>query len=132
MESAFQFTNPVLLGLEFYVNEDFKGEKDKEVQITMGISVNVSRKDDSNEAVVKLDAVIGEKSINVPFWVKATEEANFRWNEEIEDNMIERLLNQNAPSLLLSYLRPIISQVTSSSKFGAYNIPFINFTKNSN
>lgn len=43
--------------------------------------------------------------------------------------MIDRLLNQNAPSLLSSYLRPIVAQVTSASKYGTYNIPFVNFTK---
>ena len=43
--------------------------------------------------------------------------------------MIDRLLNQNAPSLLLSYLRPIVAQVTSASKNGTYKIPFVNFTK---
>ena len=46
------------------------------------------------------------------------EGANFRWNDELDDNMIDRLLNQNAPSLLLSYLRPIVAQVTSASKYG--------------
>ena len=43
--------------------------------------------------------------------------------------MINKLLNQNAPSLLLSYLRPVIAQVTMASPYGAYNIPFIDFTK---
>ena len=32
-------------------------------------------------------------------------------------------------SLLLSYLRPIVAQVISASKYGTYNIPFVNFTK---
>lgn len=50
-------------------------------------------------------------------------------DEKYPNNMIDRLLNQNAPSLLLSYLRPIVAQVTSASKYGTYNIPFVNFTK---
>ena len=56
-----------------------------------------------------------EKNDDIP---KAIEGANFRWNDELDDNMIDRLLNQNAPSLLLSYLRPIVAQVTSASKYG--------------
>ena len=59
-----------------------------------------------------------EKNDDIPFYIKAIEGANFRWNDELDDNMIDRLLNQNAPSLLLSYLRPIVAQVTSASKYG--------------
>ncbi len=59
-----------------------------------------------------------EKNDDIPTYIKAIEGANFRWNDELDDNMIDRLLNQNAPSLLLSYLRPIVAQVTSASKYG--------------
>ena len=59
-----------------------------------------------------------EKNDDIPCYIKAIEGANFRWNDELDDNMIDRLLNQNAPSLLLSYLRPIVAQVTSASKYG--------------
>ena len=59
-----------------------------------------------------------EQIDDIPFYIKAIEGANFRWNDELDDNMIDRLLNQNAPSLLLSYLRPIVAQVTSASKYG--------------
>ena len=59
-----------------------------------------------------------EKNDDIPFYIKAIEGAKFRWNDELDDNMIDRLLNQNAPSLLLSYLRPIVAQVTSASKYG--------------
>lgn len=59
-----------------------------------------------------------ENNDDIPFYIKAIEGANFRWNDELDDNMIDRLLNQNAPSLLLSYLRPIVAQVTSASKYG--------------
>ena len=33
------------------------------------------------------------------------------------------------PTLLLSYLRPIVVQVTQASPWGAYNIPFMNFSE---
>ena len=42
--------------------------------------------------------------------------------------MVDKLLNQNAPSLLLSYIRPIVVQITAASPFPTYNIPFMNFT----
>ena len=57
-----------------------------------------------------------EKNDDIPFYIKAIEGANFRWNDELDDNMIDRLLNQNAPSLLLSYLRPIASKYGTLSR----------------
>lgn len=118
MESAFQFTNPALSGLEFWINKNFNGEKDTKIQIRMNMSVKVAKKENLNEAIVELDVEIGEKNDDIPFYIKAIEGANFRWNDELDDNMIDKLLNQNAPSLLLSYLRPIVAQVTSASKYG--------------
>ena len=129
MESSFQFTRPYLASLEFTLNSNFDGETNKEVKIGLNISVNVSKSESVNEAVVSLLCEVGEKNDKCPFWVKAEESANFRWNSEIESEMADKLLNQNAPALLLSYLRTNISQITSASLFGAYDIPFINFTK---
>lgn len=129
MESAFQFTNPTLASLSFQVNEDFENPNNKEIQIQMKMSVSISKDDGINEAVVRLCVEIGEKNELLPFWIKAVEQANFRWDSDVSASMAERLLHQNAPSLLLSYLRPIIVQVTAASPYDAYNIPFINFSK---
>ena len=128
MESAFQFTNPVLTGIEFLLNSGFSNQDNEEIQIKMNIAVNIS-KADNNEAEVSLICEIGEKSEKSPFWIKAEEKAKFRWEDEIDEELADKLLNQNAPSLLISYLRPIVGQVTMASPYGAYNIPFINFTK---
>ena len=129
MESSFQFTNPVLTDLEIHLNEGFNEEDNEQVQIQMDISVQVSPKENRNEAIVSLTVEIGEQGNNVPFWIKATERADFLWDEDVSNVMRERLLSQNAPSLLLGYLRPIVAQITNASPYGAYNIPFINFTK---
>ena len=127
-ESDFQFTNPVLTGLEYVITPDFDDNDNKTVQIGTNISVEV-HKTGERTAVVKLIVEIGEKSKDMPFWLKASEKANFRWNPEIDDDTSDVLLRQNAPSLLLGYLRVIVSQVTAVSVYGAYNIPFINFTQ---
>lgn len=71
----------------------------------------------------------GEIGENAPFYICAIEAAYFRWNDSLEDEFVDGLLHQNAPSLLLSYLRPVIAQITMASPYDAYNIPFINFTQ---
>ena len=128
MESSFQFTNPVLTRLDFCSNAGFESSGNTEVQIQTKMSVSVSRDEEKDEASVELTVEIGEKSDAVPYWIVATEKANFKW-ADVSDSMRDRLLNQNAPSLLLAYLRPILAQITNSSQYGIYNIPFMNFTK---
>ncbi len=128
MESSFQFTNPVLSNIEFSYNDAFNNQENKEVQISMNMSINIEKQENSNEALVGLTVTIGGTNED-PFYVKATEKANFRWESSLDDSVVEGLLNQNAPALLLSYLRPIIVQVTAASPISAYNIPFINFTR---
>ena len=122
MESAFQFTNPVLTELEF------NSQDNQEVQIALSVSVQVNKSENKMEATVGLNFEIGTREDISPFYIKATEKANFRWDESLTEGMVDKLLNQNAPSLLVSYLRPIIVQITAASPYGAYNIPFINFT----
>ena len=73
MESAFQFTNPALSGLEFWINKNFNGEKDTKIQIRMNMSVKVAKKENLNEAIVELDVEIGEKNDDIPFYIKAIE-----------------------------------------------------------
>ena len=71
-----------------------------------------------------------KKDDSSPFFIEAEEAALFRWNpEKVDAEHSEKLLKQNAPALLLSYLRPTISLITSASPYAAYDIPFMNFTE---
>lgn len=56
--------------------------------------------------------------------------AKFLWEGDLEEKVVKSLLKSNAPAALLSYIRPIVSMMTMSSKYPALNIPFIDFTKN--
>ena len=44
MESAFQFTNPALSGLEFWINKNFNGEKDTKIQINCTLFNEIKQK----------------------------------------------------------------------------------------
>ena len=52
--------------------------------------------------------------------------SDFKW-EDLDEKTVDSMLNLNAPALLLSYMRPIVANITNSSKFPTYNLPFINF-----
>lgn len=128
MESAFQFTNPALVSMEYVINDSFENEQNKEVSIQMNINVSTNSNREKNEASVVLKLEIGAKDSSVPFYICARESAGFRWENSLDEELVNKLLKQNAPSLLLSYLRPIIAQITAASPFDTYNIPFVNFT----
>ena len=129
MESAFQFSNPSLTKMEFCINEEFESSQDKEVKIAVNMGVQIDRSATENNARVSLTLEIGKKDSEDPFYVCATEMAEFRWLKALNNEMVEKMLNQNAPSLLLGYLRPIISQITAASPYNAYNLPFIDFSR---
>ena len=127
-KSAFQFKNPVLTELEFGINKEFSNQSNEEQQISVNLDVQVDRKKDVNEAEVSLKFRLGDKDNSNPFYIIATERAEVRWEDELRDEAAEQSLNQNALSLLISYLRPVIVQITAASPYDAFNIPFINFT----
>lgn len=132
MESVFQFSNPMLLKLDFSVNENFENNEEEKINLSLKLQTQVAQQgDDDNEAFVVLSVSVGEKTEKYPFYVYAEQAASFRWEKgAYSEEEIARLLKQNAPALLLSYLRPTISNITNSSPYTAYDIPFMNFKEN--
>lgn len=121
----FQFKDPVLLKLDYKENQNFDYEKFNEMKLDFEISVNKSK---NNQAFVTLSLVIGEDANN-PFYLSISMGSEFSWEDEKEDDLISELLNINAPALLTGYMRPIISLITSSSRFPTFNLPFLDFTQ---
>lgn len=128
MKSIFQFSNPALLRLDFKINNNFCSNDGEEIKLKLAVETRINREENAEEALVVLCVTIGEKTEKVPFYVYAEESANFKWRREAYDEeAVDRLLKQNAPALLLSYLRPIIANITVASPYSAYDIPFMNF-----
>lgn len=127
----FQFTNPSLSELQFCVNESYNSEEE-EINVKLAINVAKKRTGDK-EAIVEVTVEIGEKNGEAPFYIHAVEGAAFRWEADtFKEEDVDRFLSVNAPALLISYLRPIVSNVTMFSKYSAYEIPFINFNDSQN
>ena len=125
-ESAFRFSKPVLKNIEYRINDEF--QSDQKVHFHSHFHRNVIRSEDSCAAVVELTIEIGvdKRSVNAPFALLSVIMANFEWDETYDSETINNLLLINAPSLLLGYARPIISNITSNS-IGQYDLPFMNF-----
>lgn len=122
--SNFQFLNPYLVSLNFKTNVTAESI-DETYQMENSIQVDVKRDPSKNQATVLLTLKVNPHDQS-PFTITATIASDFRW-DDLNDDAVNAMLNQNAPSLLLSYLRPIIASVTNASVFPPYNIPFMNF-----
>lgn len=125
--SAFQFKNPSLVDFQFKINKNYRDDG-KSVDMKMQAHVNINKLDSGSEAIVELTLVIGTEDETNPFFIRATEGAVFRWDDCVGER-VDKLLEQNAPAILLGYLRPIIAMLTSATPFETYNIPLINFNE---
>lgn len=123
--SNFQFLNPYLRELYFDSNPDFD-EENSEVEIQNSFNIQIKRSESENRANVELKLETNLEKENTPFKLRIRVASDFRW-EDLEEETVKSMLEQNAPALLLSYMRPIVASVTNSSVFPAYHLPFINF-----
>ncbi|NLJ18365.1 protein-export chaperone SecB [Globicatella sulfidifaciens] len=121
--SEFQFKNPELINVSFNINDGY--DKSEFTGITLNSTTEVSKTSDTNDAFVQLNLEIGDD--HSPFYIGIKIKAKFNWNEEIDEQVVDKMLSYNAPALLLGYIRPMVSTITSWSKYPAYNIPFIDF-----
>lgn len=128
--SDFQFKNPYLEELSFEENKDFDIKTSK-VQIDNKFTVFTNKEKEENEALVSLLLEVNMGAEAAPFKLRIKMTAEFTWNKNIDSKLADSLLQQNAPALLLGYMRPIVAAVTNSSKYPVYNLPFMNFVENS-
>lgn len=125
--SGFKFSNPKLLKLAFQINSDYLPEKNQEAKVNISVSHNIN-KINENEDVVELSIEIGEASNRVPFLTNLLIGSKFKLYSDVNGTDFDKLLEINAPALLLSYARPIVSSVTTQAGLKPLNLPFINFT----
>ena len=131
--SNFQFEEPLLLEANFCLNPEYIPDASKEIQLDINFHRNISMEDGTKEAIVELTVRINknEDSIkeNCPYWMLVKYGAKFIWTEEYPPEIRDNFLEINAPSLLLGYIRPIISQLTAFSPYPVYNLPMINMNE---
>ena len=124
--SKFQFSDPQLEQIQFLVNQDFDEEKFD--GITLNSKTNVKAME-NNEAKVSLTITVGNNK-EEPFYWLITMSAVFSWDAGMDKELIKQLLRTNAPAALLSYIRPFIANMTMNTQYPAFNLPFLDFTKN--
>ena len=115
-ESKFKFEKPILKRFSFNENEAF--EKKEELKIEIELEKEIERKEKTGGVSVILKTV---NSNEIPFFIEIEMYSKFIWEEELTEEEIINALEINAPSLLISYIRPLVALVTGSSKYPAWN-----------
>lgn len=124
-ESCFQFSDPYLIFLEYKDNINFDPNKLEDIKINFN---NQTEKFSENKkATVTLNLEIGDNETN-PFHINISMSSLFSWNDDFEEEIIKDFLEKNAIALLISYIRPIVASLTSSSRFPTFNLPFMDLT----
>lgn len=131
--SPFKFQAPILTKLSFVLNEEFfesGGTINSDISFENNFEVNVYRNEQYDKSKVELVCrIYPSDEAKAPFTVEAAIVSIFSWDEGLDSNTVNNLLQRNAPALLLGYLRPIIATVTNTPRTPAYHIPFMDFTK---
>lgn len=125
--SSLQFKNPQINKIDFRVN----GYEPDTNNIPISIEVKCKISKEEKEAVVSLNLCVGEltktNGITTSFYFDGIISADFLWDDEIKNP--EKMLKVSGGTVLLSYIRPILANLTMQAGMKPLNLPFINFTK---
>lgn len=132
--SPFQFNTPKLTELSFIINQNFVRDSSAPLPLSLHFNRNIIKNDGENTAIVELTLHMNVdrndvKDESAPYWLNVKYGAQFIWESIVSEEAAQRFLNVNAPTLLLSYIRPIVAQMTAASPFPEYHLPFINMVE---
>jgi preprotein translocase subunit SecB len=128
-ESKFQLINHRLVSVDYNLNQKFKNDNEP-LSLEIGYQTSYKMNKEKNKALVNFTLrVFNPESIeNAPFTVVTVHEGEFAWDDSVPEDMVNQMLKINAPAILLSYDRSIISQLTTYSDMPSLIIPLIDFT----
>lgn len=132
-ESNFKIKTPKIKKIEYEINESYE-KSSNPINLNIRTETKIYKSNLENKAVVSLELQIFDKSTfekaGAPFYINIIMFGEFGWDESVEGNMLNSLLETNAPAVLLSYMRPYISSLTSGSGHQPLIIPLLNFRGN--
>lgn len=122
--SEFQFARPIITNMKYELNKEY--DPSIETSYKFNIKSNVNKAGE-NRAIVEVTWFTSKKdgSQNPKFEIEVCMASCFSWDENVSNQTVEELLKHNAVALLLGYIRPVVSVVTSNS-VETLDIPFVN------
>lgn len=126
--SSFQLKEQAIIDIDYKVNE-FYSQSEEDLKIDVQTAV---KKVGDNIAAVYLTVNLfkNEDFQSVPFSMTVKSRGIFTWDSELEKTALTSLLQNNAPAILYSFIRPIVSNLTAFSIGGSLILPLLNFSEN--
>ena len=122
--SKFRHSHPQITSFEYKTCDDLKeGKIDFAIQYDKHIE-----KIDDNHAIISLIIGMRPMDSNGPFCVTCSGKIMFEWSVE-DEKVVDQILSQIAPSVLVAYMRPLISMFTHSSGLPAFELPLLDFSQ---
>ena len=122
--SKFHHSHPQITSFEYQTcGELHEGKIDFAIQYDKHID-----KVDHNHAIISLTIGMKPMDSDGPFCVKCSGRIMFEWNIDDEE-VVNQILAQTAPSVLVAYMRPLISMFTHSSGLPAFELPLLDFSQ---
>lgn len=133
-ESSFQLLGkPKITSLTFETNKEFVfgDEISLEVNNNVQIFKNSDEKVYDSIVVLNIGIFTSKEFSEVPFRIRLEIEGHFVWDDILAKDAVqlESMLTQNAPAILYSYMRPIITLITVEANMPPLVIPLMNFCK---
>lgn len=125
---SFKTVNHRLVHVSYNINESFDFNNTASVPVDLSISRNISQHDTKPRADVTITVSLYKDTENSPMQCEVVYRGLFAWDaDSYSTEKLQTLLMCNAPALLFSYVRPIITQLTTLSALPPLTLPFINF-----
>ncbi len=117
-----------LLRVDYGVNEKYEIQHEKtDITIELNTVHKVKKLKNKKMAIVSLEVKLFQRKPEYPIWVNIKNQATFEWQED--SSKLDEMLDVVAPAHLLSYIRPIVSQLTTMSGFPPLILPLLDFSR---
>lgn len=123
MGHSFKITGIRLSEAHFALNDQYKQEKNKPIEITNSIEIDHKQTD----KVVKVRVSVSSDSENQPFRFSVAWEGSFDFKEIPANEDMERIVHINCASIIFPYARETIADLTRRASILPFNMPPFNF-----
>lgn len=120
-KSVFQLLNQRMVDVKFLLNEDGTKQEKK-----LEIEVEVKAAPSEKKALVELTVHINKDMEDQLFNLSIKNQGVFSW-EILSEEEVKPYLEENAPAILLSYIRSIVTNLTLAAGLTPVVLPLLNF-----
>lgn len=125
-----QFDDPTITSFTINVNEEFDLDDNfEELDIKTIVEMPPELEINFNEPVpVYLNIFINPDDEKAPYEIDARITSMFTVSNDISETETLQILQTDVATILLSYLRPMVSMMTATSGFPAMTLPMLDFS----